>query len=516
VAPAQLLRRASLTLAVLVCTLPASASHGPSPAPFFAVFPVNAPPGASITVSGFRWDPAGGAAVVVLTSVHGVPAVLGAAAIGSDGTFSRQFTLPSAPGTYHINAQDLNGHFAINLHGPVQVLSDARPWFGVRPSIATPGSTVGLQAGGFVPGTTGAVYGLISRTGHVTWLGAAPVVSGGLTLAVPLPASLPPGAYYPFVSDSARRSAFNATGVITIASEAPPPTIAVGSYPIGAAVNPATGRLYVPNGGDNTLSVIDESTGLHVAAVPVGGLPCAIALNPVTNRIYVANVNTNTLSIVDGTTNAVVATVPTGSAPCAVTVLPQLDRVFVGNYNASSITVIDAAARAVVDTLPVASPPYALASNPTTNEVFVALGHTHGLAVIDGVSLQSLVTIPVGLAPDAIGVDAGLDRVYVANYLGHTLTVVDASARSVLRTIPVGGQPSGVGVDPALNLIYVGNWLSDTVTVIDGETLAVVADLPVGRTPDGGVVNPLNHRAYMVNSMSNDVSVIDGATIREK
>jgi hypothetical protein len=125
----RLLRPFVLALA-LAATLPASASHGPAPAPFFGFFPVNAPPGASITVSGFRWDPTGGVAIVVVTNVNGVPTVLGAVPIAADGTFSRRFTLPSTPGPYHINAQDATGHFAINLHGPVQVLPDTRPWFG--------------------------------------------------------------------------------------------------------------------------------------------------------------------------------------------------------------------------------------------------------------------------------------------------------------------------------------------------------------------------------------------------
>ena len=508
------IRRVFVLLLGLAGTLTASASHGPAPAPFFNFFPVNARPGAEITVAGVRWDPARSPAIVVLTNVNGVSTVLGAAPIASDGTFSRRFTLPSTPGPYHINAQDVNGHIAINLHGPVQILPDSRPWFGIGPLITAPGATVALVAGGFRPGTTGAVYGLISRTGEVTWLGAAAITSGGLSQTIRIPSALPPGAYYPFVRDSAQLSAFNATGVITVASGPPPPTIRVGSYPIGAAVNPDTGRLYIPNGGGNTLSVVDEATQAVVATVPVGGLPCAIALNVVTNRVYVANVNTNSLTVVDGATNTVVATIPTGPAPCAVAVLPNLNRVFVGNYGGFSISVVDGAADALIATLPVASAPYAVGANSVTNEVFVALGHTRGLGVIDGASLQSVATIPVGLAPDAIGVDELANRVYVGNYLSHSLTIIDAAARSVVRTVAVGAQPSGVAVDPHLNLVYVGNWASNTVTVVDGTTLAVVADIPAGLTPDGGVVNPVNHRAYMVNSISNDVSVIDGTTLQ--
>lgn len=508
-------RRSALLLLLSLGTLPVRASDGPAVAPFFSFFPVNVAPGGSITVTGTRWSPASGLAIVVLTDVNGARTILGTAPIAAGGTFTKRFTIPvSAPGPYHINAQDAVGQMAINLYGPLQVLPDTRPWFGFRPWVAAPGATLTLVAGGFRPGTTGAIYGVISRAGQVTILGAAAVSGDTFTQTLTVPSSLPDGGYYPFVRDSQRLSAFNATGVLTVASDSPPPAVAVGRYPIGAAVNPATGRVYVPNGGDNTVSVIDEATSLVVATIPVGGLPCAVALNAGTNRVYIANVNTRTVSVIDGATNSVVATIPTGPAPCAVAALPLLNRVFVGNYGGNSVTVIDGATDGVIATLPVASPPYAVGANAVTNEVFVALGHTHGLAIIDGTVLDTQATIPVGLAPDAIGVDETTNRIYVGNYLSHSLSVIDGQTRTVVRTIPVGVQPSGVAVDPGLALAYVSNWASDTVTVVDTASMTVVADIPAGDTPDGGAVNPVTHRAYMVNSASNDVTVIDGPSVQ--
>jgi YVTN family beta-propeller protein len=506
------IRHVVFALAVATCAI---AAHGTVPAPFFTCAPVNVFAGGAIKVTGSGWDPSARVAIVSITHMNGGATVLGTAPIAADGTISKRFTIPStSPGPHHVNAQDANGHFAINLHGPVEILSDSRAWFGFRPWVAGPGDTASLFAGGFRPGTTGAAYGLISRAGQLTILGAAAVGPDGFAQTFTIPASLPPGAYYPFVIDSGQQSAFNATGVLTIGSDFPTTDIPVGRYPIGAAVNQLTGLVYIPNGADNTVSVIDESSLTVIATIPAGALPCAVAINSVTNRVYVANVNTNSVTVIDGSTNAVVATVPAGRAPCAIAVLPQLNRVFVGNYYGNSVTVIDGASNAIVGTLPIAAPPYAVAANGVTNEVFVALGHTHGLAVIGGASLATEATIPVGLAPDAIGVDESTNRVYVGNYLSHSLSVIDAAARQVIGTIPVGVQPSGVAVDPQLQLVFVSNWESDTVTVVDAETLTVIADLPAGDTPDGGAVSSTTHRAYMVNSNSNNVTVIDGGLLR--
>ena len=112
-------------------------------------------------------------------------------------------------------------------------------------------------------------------------------------------------------------TAFNADGPLTVTAGPGPATFPVGFYPIGAAVNPANGRVYIPNGGDDTLSVLDGATGASMATVPIGELPCAIALNPRTNRIYVANLNSQSVSVVDGEINAVVATVPVQRAVAA-------------------------------------------------------------------------------------------------------------------------------------------------------------------------------------------------------
>lgn len=56
--------------------------------------------------------------------------------------------------------------------------------------------------------------------------------------------------------------------------------IKVDSYPIGIAVNSATGKIYVANEFSNTISVIDESTDKIQATIKVDSFPYGIDVNP--------------------------------------------------------------------------------------------------------------------------------------------------------------------------------------------------------------------------------------------
>ena len=70
-------------------------------------------------------------------------------------------------------------------------------------------------------------------------------------------------------------------GPVALASGSPSPyttlTVALGSRPIGAAVDEATGTVYVTNSVSDTVSVIDEATNTVTATIAVGSNPEGVA-----------------------------------------------------------------------------------------------------------------------------------------------------------------------------------------------------------------------------------------------
>ena len=92
--------------------------------------------------------------------------------------------------------------------------------------------------------------------------------------------------------------------------------IAVGDQPAGVAITPDGSRLYVANGGANTVSVINTSTNAVIKTITVGSNPKSVAVTPDGARVYVTNQGSNTVSVIDTATNAVVATIAVGTLPC--------------------------------------------------------------------------------------------------------------------------------------------------------------------------------------------------------
>jgi len=75
-------------------------------------------------------------------------------------------------------------------------------------------------------------------------------------------------------------------------------TIRVGTSPQGVAVNAATGRAYVTNTGDNTVSVIDTTANKALTTIRVAS-PIGVAVNATTGWAYVTNFSANTVSVIE-------------------------------------------------------------------------------------------------------------------------------------------------------------------------------------------------------------------------
>lgn len=92
--------------------------------------------------------------------------------------------------------------------------------------------------------------------------------------------------------------------------------VSVGSEPLGVALNPKTGLLYVADSGANAVTVINGRTDKVTVTVMAGtapSTPSGLAVDPAANAIYVTNQFNNTLSVFGGRTDKVTATVGVGT-----------------------------------------------------------------------------------------------------------------------------------------------------------------------------------------------------------
>ncbi len=116
--------------------------------------------------------------------------------------------------------------------------------------------------------------------------------------------------------------------------------VPTGKIPSAVALNPATGRLYVVNHGDDTVTVIDAAARKPLATVPVGAQPQAVAIDAKANRIYVANTHGDTITVIDGDTNTATQTLKTGRNPYALAVDPDNNTLYVALYGEPALQVL--------------------------------------------------------------------------------------------------------------------------------------------------------------------------------
>jgi YVTN family beta-propeller protein len=288
--------------------------------------------------------------------------------------------------------------------------------------------------------------------------------------------------------------------------------VAVGKGPVSIAVNTATGRAYVTNVTDGTVSVLDGATDAVLATVPVGDLPYSIAANSVTNKVYVTHTYSGETSILDGATNTI-TNVKTGSMDL-VALSEATNTVFLLGYEGGTVTLLDGASLAM-QKREAGKHAWGMIFNDGTGKLYVPRLGMGSVAVFDGSSTKPGI-LPAGHTPCALVVNAKANMAYIVNYEGNNLSVVDIAKSRVVATVPVGERPQAVAFDAKLNLVFVANTLGDSVTVIDAATYKVLATRATGKRPNALAVNPGLGRLYVANEAGDSAStIVDLSGIRK-
>jgi YVTN family beta-propeller protein len=259
-------------------------------------------------------------------------------------------------------------------------------------------------------------------------------------------------------------------------------TILVGAFPSGVATSPNGLRVYVTNGQDGTVSVIDTTIGgfgAVIATVPVGTCctaPLGVAASPDNTLAFVANFGEDEVNVIDVSTNQVITNIPVGILPGGIAFSPDGAFAYVANWFDSTVSVIDAGSLTVVDTISVGGfGPMGLAVSPDGSRVYTANEGDSTVSVIDTSSNTVLADIPTqGFGIQGLAVSADGDFVYVADQGGDQVIVIDAVGLVEDDIIPVGIAPTGVSVDPVTGLVYVAVTGGQEMARIDPATNTVL------------------------------------------
>jgi YVTN family beta-propeller protein len=302
---------------------------------------------------------------------------------------------------------------------------------------------------------------------------------------------------------------------------------------------------YIPNSGDNKVSIVKVLDNSITGEIPVGGSPFGVAVGE--EYFYVTNEIDGTVSAISITFNSVIETfTDVGASPKGIAVTSDGVYVCVANYSEKTLSIISISTKNR-DPIEVGEGPLGVAISPNRDYIYVTNSVDDSLSIISTESKELFVTLKndyyldhIGNADDIAfatpyGVAVSPDGyyIYVVNNnsggLG-TLSIISASTiysqgdafnwddydatadegpYSLYTPVTVGNDPRCVAVTPDQKYLYVTNYADDTVSVISLASFSVTETVSVGDGPYGVSVTPSGSFVYVVNQLSGTVSVID-------
>jgi YVTN family beta-propeller protein len=238
--------------------------------------------------------------------------------------------------------------------------------------------------------------------------------------------------------------------------------------------------------------------------------------------LLVGNKTDNTVDLIDLSSGTSRATLPTGVGPHEIAVAPGGTLAVISNYGSrenrgSSLTLIDLVAAKVVNTTHLGehTSPHGMAWLDEDRLVVTTEGSAH-LLIVDPHRGEVLRAISTGQEIShmvAVAADAG--RAFVANIGSGTVTVIDLVAGRKLADLRTGDGAEGITVSGDGAKVWVTNRAADTISVIDVRTLTIDRTHPCASFPIRVALTPDERFALVSVARTGEVVQLDAKTGRE-
>jgi YVTN family beta-propeller protein len=297
----------------------------------------------------------------------------------------------------------------------------------------------------------------------------------------------------------------NSIIVIDTATQQVKDTILVGQSPCDVAVTPDGSE-------DNMIITIGSSTQqvkhtIPKDTIPVGQSPCGVAVTPDGSKVYVPNrgSDSNSIIVIDTVTQQVESTIPVRQSLRGVAITPDGTKGYAWTrkptcvwrcgtmsfmrQECDDIIVIDTATQRVTATIPVGQRLQDVAITPDGSQAYVVNGDNANVSVIDIARQKVSDTISVGRYPTNVAVIPDGSRVYVVCEDG--ITAIDTDRKKVSGVVSLaGGSPPlygyGIAITPDGSRAYVAR--KDYVVVINIANNKVLNIIRLNGTPNGIVI----------------------------
>lgn len=238
----------------------------------------------------------------------------------------------------------------------------------------------------------------------------------------------------------------------------------------------------------------------------------APAVKDFPSRVYVPNNGSHTVSVIDPSTYKVIKTLPVGNQPQHVVPSWDMKTLWVNNNLGDSLTAIDPATGKIGRTVKV-SDPYNLYFTPNGKYAVVMASMDRELVFRDPKTMERAKTVPVSCA-GVNHADFTADGRYfiVSCEFSGELLKVDTEKMKVVgqQKLPMkGAMPQDVKLSPDGRTFYIADMMAHGMWVLDAEKFTAPKLLPTGKGCHGLYISRDSGRMYVTNRDEGSVSVFD-------
>lgn len=286
-------------------------------------------------------------------------------------------------------------------------------------------------------------------------------------------------------------------------------------------------RVYVPNSGEGTVSVIDPKRLEVVDRFEVGVLPHHITPSWDMKRLYVTNTSSDSLTAIDPRSGEPQKTIPvtdpynlyfTPDGEEAIVVAERYQRLDFrdpkswelnesvsipwpgvdhldfsedGRYLLAStefsgqVVKVDVRRKKVTGRVEVGELPVDVKVSPDGSHFYVTNQGRGGVSVINPRRMREVDFLPTGEGAHGLAVSRDARSLYVSNRIGGSISVIDLERRRVADTWRIGGSPDMIQISPDGRELWVTGRYHSAVYVVDTRRGKLRETIPVGAEPHG-------------------------------
>jgi DNA-binding beta-propeller fold protein YncE len=266
------------------------------------------------------------------------------------------------------------------------------------------------------------------------------------------------------------------------------------------AIDPAAQRLFVAALGNNTVEVLDLTSGRHASSLPGFREPQGIAVLPDAALVAVANGQGDGVQLFNSNDYRPARKVSLGDDSDNVRYDPIAKRLFVG-YGSGALAAISPGDGKVLGQAKLAGHPESFQLERSGSRAFVNVPTADQIAVVDRNGMKVVATWPVEGAKSnyPMALDEANHRLFIGCRRPATALVYDTSTGKPISSFDIVGDTDDLFYDAARKRLYVsgGEGFIDVFEQRDGKGFARIAHVPTAAGARTSLFVPDQNRLYL-------------------